>query len=143
MKDTGRLTPAQIEALRNRMPTEEELKAAREFIKTLGPLQEFKPCAHHLLNEVHVFRKDCSYTAKFVNTELSLFYENHRPGFNPLKHYVGFSVYCPRSLGLTGTVAVQDVLRRVEAFSPEAFGRKGKLVRRLAGDLKVKIEESA
>lgn len=104
-------------------------------------IAKFKRCAYYQNSDVVVMVKDCSYWSKMVNPWLNIFWENHRPWYASWKKCVGFSVYCPPALGLTGDVYVEDVLDKVRVESKiwDVFGKYENRVYRLAVGLFVQI----
>jgi hypothetical protein len=127
--------------------TEEEQARLDECTKFVrANYREFKPCAFYQpkLRLVIVMRKDCSYTARFLNTWSEMFWDNHRPWYAPWDKSVGFSVYCPHALGLIGNVPVKTVLDRILEKDPNALGKQKWRFYWLARGLTVRIfkEES-
>lgn len=121
-----------------------EDKAFAEFLKLAGPIGEFKPCAYYNegLQEMKVQTKDCSYTSRQINPWLALFWENHRPWYAPWPKCVGFSLYCPSILKLSGTISVTNVLDFVagEVSPHQPLGGKYRaLIYRLAKGLNVQF----
>jgi hypothetical protein len=110
--------------------------------KLLGePLGKFRPTAYTILalREIIVARRDCTYVAEWISQWADLHREGYRRWYLPSRQYVGFSLYCPKELGLRGLVRVRDVLDRVLAHDPKALGKKRRRFYRLAGCLTVSL----
>ncbi len=103
----------------------------------------FEPCAYYLpeLRLIIVATKDCSYTAEWISRWSEIHWQNYQPWYAPWKKGVGFSVYCPHDLGLSGDMPVTAVLDRVLREDPNACGRHRNLLYRLAKLLTVRISE--
>ncbi len=101
----------------------------------------FEPCAHYLSRGqlVIVATKDCSYSAERVSGFVEIHWQNHRPWYAPWRKFVGFSVYCPPHLGLSGDVPITVVLDRVLQENPNACEKYRDLFYRLAKPLSVRI----
>ena len=113
-----------------------------EFVRFIGPIGDFKPCARFSCGDVLVNTKDCSYTSQRINPWLNIFWENHRPWYAPWKKCVGFSVYCPSILGLYGgKKSIAAVLDRVYVVAnmKDVFGTFDSLLYRQAQGLTVQL----
>ncbi|NNM83644.1 hypothetical protein HKL94_00275 [Candidatus Parcubacteria bacterium] len=115
-----------------------------EKLEPVGLTEIFKPVeprAFYLPRPqlIIVTTKDCSYTPERVSSLVEIHWQNHRPWYAPWKKFVGFSVYCPFQLGLSGDMPIMAVLDRVLEGTPDACGKYRDLFYRLAKPLSVRI----
>lgn len=105
-------------------------------------ISESKPRVRYANHGVDVLTKYCQYRPKRVNPWLEVWYQFHRPWYAPWNKCVGFFVYCPSILRLSGTISVTNVLDLVagEVSPHQPFGGKYRaLVYRLAKGLRVQF----
>ncbi len=69
--------------------------------------------------EVSVYTRGYWYYEREVSGDvLTLRWNKHRPGWLPWGEIVGFTIYCPPTLGLRGRVGVEVVLSAVDRAWP-------------------------